>query len=327
MNETVRLQPVDCVEITTLYENLVDGTMPDVGPAKRLGSKTGTVVSTLMAEDTRTPLVGGHGLSMQVRVTRNGVTRTLLFDAGGSPDGLVHNLDCLEVHPREWNCIVLSHGHWDHTRGLIGLHRRLGRLSYPLILHPDAFLKRAYVTPTGGLFPLVPPSRRGLRDAGVELIESEHPSGVVEDMVLVTGQVARTNEVETGWPAHRAEHNGAMVPDPLICDDQGLVIHLRGKGLVVLSGCAHAGIVNTVQYAQALTGIQKVHAVIGGFHLGPTVFHDRIEWVVRTLVALEPAVLCPAHCSGYLAAYAAYRMRPDAFVPNTVGTQITLAAE
>lgn len=326
-NATVRVEPVDRVEITTLYENLVDWTMPDVGPAKRLATKKGTVVSTLMAEDTPTPLVGGHGLSMQVRVTRRGVTRSLLFDAGGSPDGLVHNLDCLDMHPREWNCIVLSHGHWDHTRGLIGLHRRLGRLNFPLVLHPDAFLKRAFVAETGGLFRLAPPSRQGLRDAGVELIESERPSGVVEDMVLVTGQVPRTNEVETGWPAHRAERNGVMVPDPLICDDQGLVLHLKGKGLVVLSGCAHAGIVNTVHYAQAITGIQEVYAVIGGFHLGPTVFHNRIDWVMKTLVALEPGVLCPSHCSGYLAAYAAYRMRPDAFVPNTVGTQITLGSD
>jgi len=327
VTETVRLEPVDRVEITTLYENLVDGTMPDVGPAKRLGSKAGTIVSTLMAEETRTPLVGGHGLSMLVRVTRNGRTRALLFDAGGSPEGLVHNLDCLELSPREWNCIVLSHGHWDHTRGLIGLHRRLGRLDFPFILHPDAYLKRAFVTATGEVIRLAPLSRQGLGDAGVELIESEHPSLVVEGMALVTGQVPRTNQVETGWPAHRAERNGVLQPDPLICDDQGVVINLRGKGLVVLSGCAHAGIVNTVHYAEALTGVGQVHSVIGGFHLGPTFAHDRIDWTIEKLVELKPEVLCPAHCSGYRAAYAVYRMRPDAFVPNTVGTRITLSAE
>ena len=188
----------------------------------------------------------------------------------GSPDGLVHNLDCLELNPRDWNCIVLSHGHWDHTSGLIGLHRRLGRLGFPLTLHPDAYLKRAVVASTGEVIRLAPPSRQGLRDAGLELIESERPYIVVEGMALVTGQVARTNEVETGWPAHRAERNGILEPDPLICDNQGLVMNLRDKGLVVLSGCGHAGIVNTVHYAQAITGIQRVHAVIGGFHLGPT---------------------------------------------------------
>jgi 7,8-dihydropterin-6-yl-methyl-4-(beta-D-ribofuranosyl)aminobenzene 5'-phosphate synthase len=219
---------------------------------------------------------------------------------------------------------VLSHGHWDHTLGLIGLHKRLGRLSFPLTLHPDAYLKRAVVSPNGEIRKLVPLSQQGLRDAGLELIESERPSFVVEGMALVTGQVARTNDFEVGWPAHHAEHDGVLQPDPLVCDDQGLVINLRGKGLVVLSGCGHAGIVNTVHHAQAITGIQPVHAVIGGFHLGPTFFHDRIQHVVNALVALEPAVIAPAHCTGYRAAYSVYQQRPDAFVQNTVGTRITL---
>jgi 7,8-dihydropterin-6-yl-methyl-4-(beta-D-ribofuranosyl)aminobenzene 5'-phosphate synthase len=113
----------------------------------------------------------------------------------------------------------------------------------------------------------------------------------------------------------------------LICDDQGLVINVRGKGLVVLSGCGHAGIVNTVHHAQAITGILQVHAVIGGFHLGPMFFHDRIRRVVDALVALEPAIIAPAHCTGYRAAYAVYQQRPDAFVQNTVGTRIVLSAE
>ena len=285
------------------------------------------IVSTLLAEERRIPFVGGHGLSMLVRVTSKGITRAVLFDAGGTPEGLLHNLDCLELNPRHWNCIVLSHGHWDHTLGLIGLHKRLGRLSFPLTLHPDAYLKRAVVAPNGEITRLVPLSRQGLRDAGLELIETEHPSFVVEGLALVTGQVARTNDFELGWPAHQAERHGRLEPDPLICDDQGLVINLRGKGLVVLSGCGHAGIVNTVHHAQAITGVPQVHAVIGGFHLGPTFFHDRIQRVVEALVALQPAIIAPAHCTGYRAAYAVYRRRPEAFVQNTVGTRITLSAE
>jgi len=328
MREQIALAPVDRVEITTLYENLVDQTTPGGGAVERLTPKAGDkIVSTLLAEERRNPFVGGHGLSMLVRVSRDGRTRSLLFDAGGSPDGLVHNLDCLDLNPRDWNCIVLSHGHWDHTLGLIGLHKRLGRLSFPLTLHPDAYLKRAVVEPNGQIRRLQPLSRQGLRDAGLELIETARPSFVVEGMALVTGQVARTNDFETGWPAHHAERDGALQPDPLICDDQGLVINLRGKGLVVLSGCGHAGIVNTVHHAQTMTGIQQVHAVIGGFHLGPTFFHDRIRRVVNALVALEPTIIAPAHCTGYRAAYAVYQQRPDAFVQNTVGTRIALSAE
>lgn len=327
MTEQIALAPVDAIEVTTLYENLVDMTVAGGGPVTRLRPTDGAVTSsTLLDAEQRAPLVGGHGLSMLVKLTRGGISRTLLFDAGGSPDGLMHNLDCLGLSPRDWNCIVLSHGHWDHTLGLIGLQQRLGRLAMPLTLHPDAFLKRAAKLPSGELRPMVTLTRRGLHDAGLELIETEQPSFVVEGMALVSGQVARTNDFETGMPNHLAERDGSYQPDPLICDDQGLIVYLRGKGLVVLSGCGHAGIINTVHHAQALTGVQTVHAVIGGFHLGPADFHDRIGPVVAALTALQPAVIAPAHCTGYRAAFAVYRALPDAFVQNTVGTRIALSA-
>jgi 7,8-dihydropterin-6-yl-methyl-4-(beta-D-ribofuranosyl)aminobenzene 5'-phosphate synthase len=323
----VPLLEVDAVEITTLYENLVDAGVPGGGPVRRLRpSGPGRVASRLFADDRATPFVGGHGLSLLVRATRDGVSRAVLFDAGGSPDGLVHNLDCLELRPSDWSCIVLSHGHWDHTLGLIGLQARLGALRFPLVLHPDAYLTRAVMGDSGKLEPLMTLSRQGLRDAGLDLTESERPSLVVEGMMLVTGQVPRLNDFETGWPAHHAYRDGVLTPDPLVCDDQGLVLHVRGRGLVVVSGCGHAGIVNLVEHARALTGVDRVHAVLGGFHLGPPFFHDRIGPVVDALVAYEPAVIAPAHCTGYRAAYAVYRARPDAFVQNTVGTRVTIGA-
>lgn len=325
--EAIALQPVDRVEVTVLYENLVDATAPGQGPVERLQTRGGAIVSDLLAGEPRVQFVGGHGLAMLVSVIRGGIRRTLLFDAGGSPQGLAHNLDCLEITPSDWSCIVLSHGHWDHVYGLIGLRQRLGRLAYPLTLHPDAFLKRAIVEPEGRVRPSVPLSRRGLLDAGLELIETEQPSLVLEGVVLVTGQVARTNDFETGWPAHHAERDGRLEPDPLVCDDQGLVIHLRGKGLVVLSGCAHAGIVNTVAHAQRLTGVERVHAVLGGFHLGPTFFQGRIGPVVDALARLEPAVIAPAHCTGYRAAFAFNQRLPGAYLHSTVGTRVTLSAD
>ncbi len=326
--ERIEIEPVDRVEITTLYENLVDATIPGGGQIGRLRSTEGAkIASRLLEGERRDTFVGGHGLSMLVRITRAGINRAVLFDTGGSPDGLVHNLDCLGLSPKEWSCIVLSHGHWDHTLGLIGLHRRLGQLNVPLTLHPDAYLRRAVIGTNGQISRLEPLSPQGLRDAGLEVIETERPSFVLEKIALVTGQVPRTNHFETGWPAHHADRNGRLEPDPLICDDQGLVIHLKNKGLVILSGCGHAGIINTVHYAQALTGGQRVYAVIGGFHLGPTFFHDRIRPVVDALMALEPSIIAPAHCTGYRAAYAIYQRHPEAFVQNTVGTQITLAAD
>lgn len=323
MSEIIGLEPVDKVEVVTLYENLVSQTVPSGGAVQRLPTRGGQIASSLLDGERRNPFVGGHGLSMLITVTRNDIPRSILFDAGGSPDGLVHNMDCLELNPRDWNCIVLSHGHWDHTLGLIGLQQRLGRLSFPLTIHPDAYLKRATVR--GDRISRLPPlSRQGLRDAGVELIETERPSYVVEGMALVTGQVERTNDFEIGWPEHHAERNGVLEPDPLVCDDQGLVVNVKDRGLVVLSGCGHAGIVNTVDYARSITGVRQVAGVIGGFHLGPTFFHDRVQQVVDSLVQLKPDVISPAHCSGHLIEYALHQGRPEALVVNTVGTKITI---
>lgn len=328
MTDRIVLEPVDRLEVTTLYDNIVDSMVPSGGAIERLGPKGGpTIVSTLLSEEMRTPFVGGHGFAMGVRVTRDGVTRSMLFDAGGSPDGLVHNLDCVELQPKDWSCIVLSHGHWDHTLGLIGLEQRLGRLAFPLTLHPDAYLTRVNVYPSGRSSRTVPPSRPGLRDAGLELIETERPSFVLEGMILVTGQVARTNDYETGSPPHHAERDGVLEPDPLICDDQALVVHVRRKGLVVLTGCGHAGIVNTVHYAQAITGIREVHSIVGGFHLGPEAFQPRIAPVVDALVQLRPTLVAPTHCTGYRAMFRVYQALPEAYVQNTVGTRITVAAD
>ena len=146
MSEVIELDAVDSVEITTLCENLVDSMAPSSEVVeRRRSSGVNKVVSKLFTKELATPFEGAHGLSMLVRVTGRGITRSLLFDAGGSVGGLVHNLDCLELNPRDFSCIVLSHGHFDHVLGLIGLHQRLGRLAFPVTLHPDAYLERKTV--------------------------------------------------------------------------------------------------------------------------------------------------------------------------------------
>jgi 7,8-dihydropterin-6-yl-methyl-4-(beta-D-ribofuranosyl)aminobenzene 5'-phosphate synthase len=165
---------------------------------------------------------------------------------------------------------VLSHGHSDHTTGLDGLIRALGRTSLPVLIHPEFWSRRRITLPGRDPVELATTSRRALEGAGFVVVEDRQPSFLFEGAVLVTGEVDRTTEFERGLATHQAWRQGRWRPDRLILDDQALVLSVKDKGLVVLTGCGHAGVVNTVGYACRLTQPERVYAVIGGFHLsGP----------------------------------------------------------
>ena len=224
------------------------------------------VIPTELAEGGKTAdfLRAEHGFSALIEVQAGGGRRRVLFDAGITPDGLIGNLDRLAISPDTFEAVVLSHGHFDHVMGLDGLARRLGPRNLPLLLHPDFWTRRRIVTPGGGAWELPMPSRSGIQGAGFAIIEDRQPSFLLDGILLVTGEVDRTTEFETGMPIHQAWRGGDWVPDPLIHDDQAVVLHVRDKGLVVLTGCGHSGIVNIVRHAKALTGVNQVYAVMGG---------------------------------------------------------------
>src|SRR5262249_5072128 len=136
--------------------------------------------------------------------------------------------------------------------------------------------------------------------------------------------VDRATAFERGLPNQEKWDGATWVPDPMIYDDQAVVLHLRDRGLVVLSGCGHAGIVNIVRYAQKLTGVERVHAVLGGFHLSGPAFEPIIGDVCAELSALAPAVIVPAHCTGWRATHTLAAAFPDAFIQNSVGTRLEL---
>ena len=135
----------------------------------------------------------------------------------------------------------------------------------------------------------------------------------------------RTTDFEHGMPNHEAWHDGRWEPDPLILDEQGLVVHVRGCGLVVITGCGHAGAVNIARHAMRLTGVDRLHALLGGFHLTGPAFEPIIEPTVATFTDMAPDVLVPAHCTGWKAQHRLAAALPAAFVPNAVGTSFALA--
>jgi 7,8-dihydropterin-6-yl-methyl-4-(beta-D-ribofuranosyl)aminobenzene 5'-phosphate synthase len=230
----------------------------------------------------------------------------------------------LELTPKDVETIVLSHGHWDHVAGMEGIANELGRASLPVLIHPEFWRRRRLAFP--GLEPAELPvtSRSALEGAGFEIVEEQQPSFLLDGSVLVTGEVDRTTPFETGFAGHEAHVRGSWEPDPLILDDQALVLRLRDRGLVVLSGCGHAGIVNTVRYARRLTGEDSIAAVIGGFHLSGPMFEPVIEPTVDAFADLAPGLLVPAHCTGWRAVHRLATRFPDAFVMSTVGTTIAL---
>jgi len=310
------LKEVDRVEILTILDNNVDLLLPGAQNVQRLPFSPDVL--------TRENPIAEHGFATLVTVHRNNTSASLLFDTGLSKTGLVHNMDVLGLKPQELQAIVLSHGHADHTQGLPTLVDRLGKRRLPLVLHPDAFLQRKLVLPDGLEVNLPPPDRQKLSQEGIEFVEERGPSLLLEDLLLVTGQVPRTTSFEVGLPLHHALIDGSWQPDPYLYDDQAIVVHVRDKGLVVLTGCGHAGVINTVQHARQLTGIEKIAAVMGGFHLSGLFFEQAIEPTVAALKQIDPGLIVPAHCTGWKATHRIAREFPDAFIQNSVGTRFLL---
>jgi len=313
------LQAVDRLEITVLVDNSIDVFLPGTEEVRRVQ------LPTELPWGERQALIAEHGYAALVHVRAANRSATLLFDAGISTHGLVHNMDVLEVNPLDLHSIILSHGHVDHTQGLVGMLKRLGKRRMPILLHPDAFLNRKLVFPDGHETKTPAPDRRLLEQEGVEFIEARDPSYLVEGLVLVTGQIHRSTDFEQGFPIHYAEINGTWQPDPLIHDDQALVVHVRDKGLVVLTGCGHAGAINTLRYARALTGIEPIYALLGGLHLTGRIFEPIIPSTIAALKAMEPHLIMPGHCTGWKATHQVARELSEAYVPSSVGTWLVIS--
>ncbi|MCW4018810.1 MAG: MBL fold metallo-hydrolase [Candidatus Bathyarchaeota archaeon] len=313
------LREIDSVEIISLMDNSVDflSTIDKKGvhsfrhwTKKRYGEDW-------MHTHAKLP-IGEHGFSMLIRVQDEGQTRSILFDTGCSPEGITENASRMGIDLREVECLVLSHGHWDHTGGLVTALAAINKPELPVIIHEEMFRTRGTANPDGTVRKYAPfPSKQRMPQA--KLIETKQPFAVAGGTVLVTGEIPREIPFEKGYQKHRVLEGGTWKAEPWIPDDRGIVLNVKGKGLVVLSGCAHAGIINTAEYAQKITGISKIYAVIGGFHLVGKENEKRIEPTVNALKQINPKLIVPSHCTGWKAMFAIAEALPEAFVWNSVG--------
>ncbi len=326
--DPIALEPVDDVVITTLVDNVFDALLTGDDRVSRASFGAGaTRAPQFESGSTAVGLMAEHGFSALVSVRRGSTTTTLLFDTGLSPDAMVTNADRLGVDLAQIQAIVLSHGHFDHAGGLAGLSRKRGTRSLPMVVHPLIWTRRRLAVPGREPDELPTLSRRALESEGLAVVERREPSLLVDGCVLITGEVDRTTEFERGMPpAHQAWTGSAWQHDPLILDDQALVVHVRGRGLVVLTGCGHAGAINIVRNAQRLTGVPTLHALLGGLHLGGPAFEPVIGPTVSALTELAPGLVVPGHCTGWRAQHAIAAALPDSWVAGSSGSSFSLTA-
>ena len=201
-----------------------------------------------------------------------------------------------------------------------------GRKDLDLYLHPAVFKAPRYIKLSEQQKIFFPKFSEELAEkAGVKVVESTGPSLLLDGAALFLGEILRLTDFERGFPAACYQENGTEFWDP-IEDDTSIVMHLRDKGLVVLTGCAHSGIINTMQYARKVTGVEKVHAVMGGFHLSGRAFEPIIERTTEEMLGINPDYIVPCHCTGRKAIMHMEALMPEQFILNMSGTKLTFTA-
>jgi 7,8-dihydropterin-6-yl-methyl-4-(beta-D-ribofuranosyl)aminobenzene 5'-phosphate synthase len=330
---------VDTLVLRIITDSSYDTPRPGKNPHVRV--KRSPFISQ---RDWKRALHNEWGLAMALESRIGGDTRRLLLDAGYTAQALINNMDVIGIDGTQMHALIVSHGHYDHFGGLVGyLEKHRDKLPADLVLYAggeENFCIRKTQSGSPGHFSdWGVLDRRDLERLRVKVVTCERPT-VVQGHAFTTGiiarrsfervlpntmvEFARRDGVGCDMPEAHAKAQGKPAPDEHL-HEHGTCFHVKGKGLVVISSCGHAGIVNTVLQAQEVSGVKKVHAVLGGFHLFPAP-DDYLRRTVAELKALDPDVVVPLHCSGPGFVDAMRAMLGDRLVTSTTGTEFTFGA-
>lgn len=303
---------VDSLTIRVITDSSYD--TPRVGQSKWVKTRRAGLVSPY---DIRKTLHNEWGLALALESRIGGDTRQTLLDFGYTPNAYLNNLEILGVDPAKTRALVASHGHYDHFGGLIGFlekHRASLPAELPLYIggedlfcvRKNAAAQPGHFTDWGVL------DRRDLEKHRVQVVNCERPT-VVAGHGFTTGTIARSgfervlpntmvqyykraDGAGCDMPAENAKAGGKPVQDVHV-HEHGTCFNVKDRGLVVISSCGHAGIINTARQAMQVSGVKKLHAALGGFHLFPAP-DDYVRQTVAEFKALDPEVIIPMHCSG-----------------------------
>ncbi len=269
-----------------------------------------------------------HGLSLLITAHGPGGPRSMLFDGGPVDMSMARNAPRLGVNFAGIDAMMLSHGHWDHAGGLPQALSMLPEgKRVPLYLHPGMFAERGMRQSDGGVLPMDPvPTPAGWAAMGADPVVSAEPLSVLDGLFQISGEIPRVTGYERGLPGQvaRADDTAPWVADELLMDERFLAVRLKGKGLVIFSACSHAGVVNVLHEARRLFPGERLHAVMGGFHLSGE-NEAIIPQTVRDLGGFGLELIIPAHCTGWRAVNALERAYGEpVVVPAAVGKLFTL---
>jgi 7,8-dihydropterin-6-yl-methyl-4-(beta-D-ribofuranosyl)aminobenzene 5'-phosphate synthase len=293
------------------------------------------------------PLLAEHGLAYHLESMRGGERREVLLDFSLTELNLFHNYRPLKVDPTQADALIISHGHLDHYGALPDLARaHQGKLKPGLTLYAggeDTFCHRVLTTPAGGTVPMGRLDREALEGRGLRVALAKQ-STVVAGHAFTSGQIARVTDFEQPPAAARLvagamdsacspAHFGAtkvetkageLVPDTFQ-GEHATAYHVKDRGLVVITSCGHAGVINSVRHVQKVTGIDKIHAIVGGFHLAPAP-DEVVAKTVEAFKAINPDYIIPSHCTGLNTIIAVHQAMPKKLVMPSTGTRVIFGA-